>query len=726
MKSSKYIAPSSLALAAISSIGGLWATKGWADCVKPTNDGACAAVVIDDAYASTYAGDFTDGVFFRNDATGVIVADGVYPIGASVPYAYGSGIYVGTSQNKGPVTITNLGDVTTALSAGINMPPVNLVSASTVIAPVYIYNGASPTDDTVDTSAEISSTVSQGIYSNRRFILHNHGVITGADGGVVSEVFRVDETYDWINDGGTVIVNHEGGIIRDTVGGIYYPDVAISNGWDEYFRMDSITNVGTLSAATYHVANMGILGLLNNGQGVGNAEGAVRYTGVLPTHYNAVIYGTGQYGQLNYVADDKWGAAGKMSFGIYGSDDADLMDDVAASTLSTGTYANVLTGVSADNLEDSNTLTADQLATAGVTNAKASGEYGGYLWALVASALKPEAAPNFMSPTPLVELTSWDLIVFLLGPDAVNTLTAIRGLAIDTAAVMQAQQAAIINGLDHDCAVFGRNNLCVSAGVQVGSTEAANQSLGHLVAAYRISDLSRVGFFLDQQVDMPAVGGAEFQPAMPTVGAYFDYGAHDLTGLQIRVAASAGRGEMALRRSDSLENTEAGFGVADASYYGVLGKVGYGATINPGWVATPYAALRHTAVDRKAYAETEGDAVQNPVRYDAVTMAQTTAVLGARLNGKLNDKVSFDLEAGIEHDFHTVFDDFAGTSDIAELETFSVTGGRDFNRTRAFGGAAITVRVDDLTTVNVGVMARQMAYDDGLDVVARAGVSIAF
>lgn len=55
-----------------------------------------------------------------------------------------------------------------------------------------------------------------------------------------------------------------------------------------------------------------------------------------------------------------------------------------------------------------------------------------------------------------------------------------------------------------------------------------------------------------------------------------------------------------------------------------------------------------------------------------------------------------------------------------------MTRSHDFNQTRAFGGAAIRVRVDALTTVNFGVMARQMAYEEDLDGVARAGVAIAF
>lgn len=180
----------------------------------------------------------------------------------------------------------------------------------------------------------------------------------------------------------------------------------------------------------------------------------------------------------------------------------------------------------------------------------------------------------------------------------------------------------------------------------------------------------QVGLFLDQQFDMQAVGGAELPSAIPTIGGYFDYGAADLTGPQLRLAASAGQGEMDLLRSDILDNTEAGMGEADVSCYGVLAKVGYGATLGSGWVATPYAAFRHTAVERKVHAEVAGDTVTKPVRYDAVTMAQTTAVLGARLNGKLDDKVSSSWRRGSSMTSAAVSTSSAGPRTSPTLKAF--------------------------------------------------------
>ncbi len=108
----------------------------------------------------------------------------------------------------------------------------------------------------------------------------------------------------------------------------------------------TLTNVGTIGGAFANVTQNGTstIGTFNNLQGAGNGSGAVTIVnsdgnanGGLPAHYNIIIRSTSQYGQLS---SEQGGAS--MSFNIYGNTGTTLVSGVAASTLVTGTYADVL------------------------------------------------------------------------------------------------------------------------------------------------------------------------------------------------------------------------------------------------------------------------------------------------------------------------------------------------------------------------------------------------
>ncbi|WP_069038043.1 autotransporter outer membrane beta-barrel domain-containing protein [Methyloversatilis sp. RAC08] len=112
----------------------------------------------------------------------------------------------------------------------------------------------------------------------------------------------------------------------------------------------TITNTGTVSGPFADItASGGSIGTLNNLQGAGNAGGALTYAGDLPTRYNIIINAPGTYGVLAGA-----GVSGATMFGIHGT-----------STVATGTYSGVLTGMAAANLS-------------GAT----SGSFGGLAWAL--------------------------------------------------------------------------------------------------------------------------------------------------------------------------------------------------------------------------------------------------------------------------------------------------------------------------------------------------------
>ena len=152
----------------------------------------------------------------------------------------------------------------------------------------------------------------------------------------------------------------------------------------------SIVNLGTMTAtatAGFGIANQagGVITTLINLQGAGNGAGPLTYYGTLPTNYNVIINSTSNYGKL--VASNA--GASTVRFNIYGNTGTTLVPGVAASTLTNGTYSDVLRGLSAAN----------------IVNSTLSGNYpGGYSWQLVNASG-----------------TNWDLVVDTASSNPITT-----------------------------------------------------------------------------------------------------------------------------------------------------------------------------------------------------------------------------------------------------------------------------------------------------------------
>jgi autotransporter-associated beta strand protein len=116
--------------------------------------------------------------------------------------------------------------------------------------------------------------------------------------------------------------------------------------------LTNLTNTGSILGGFSGITNRdgGVLQTFNNLQGAGNANGAVTYTGLVPTNYNIIINSPGTYGKLSSGE----GIYGSMTFGIYGT-----------STVAVGTYTGVLNNFTAANLSGTN-----------------SGSFGGLNWVL--------------------------------------------------------------------------------------------------------------------------------------------------------------------------------------------------------------------------------------------------------------------------------------------------------------------------------------------------------
>ena len=143
--------------------------------------------------------------------------------------------------------------------------------------------------------------------------------------------------YNGIDSSATTLVFSNSGMIDATNHGL-----ALTN------TNATITNTGTIKGAARGIKNNNIITTLNNSQGVGNVNGALTYEGTLPANYNIIINSTSNYGKLSVTS-----GTNSLIFGIHNT-----------SNVTSGTYEDVLTGVSTSNLSS------------------LTGTYGAYNWTL--------------------------------------------------------------------------------------------------------------------------------------------------------------------------------------------------------------------------------------------------------------------------------------------------------------------------------------------------------
>lgn len=266
--------------------------------------------------------------------------------------------------------------------------------------------------------------------------------------------------------------------------------------------------------------------------------------------------------------------------------------------------------------------------------------------------------------------------------------------------------------MEYDCGVFSAYNMCISFGGRYSElSSSSNEGAGTLTMAYRITPSLRVGAFIDQRVTQAKPAGVNYDNDTPSVGAFIGYDHNgDGTGLQAKATAIYNTGKVNVTRLASGGNTEAGNGRSDLTSYAIGAELGWGFRVHEGWVATPYAGIRHTNSELGGYAEQLTDLVKFPITYADNGQRLTTMTGGLRLDGRLTEHVSIALSAGIEQDISSKMDEYAGVSDIPGLTSFSFSTSARSNRTRAVGSAALSYHIDRNQRVSAGVYVRENAY----------------
>ena len=226
-------------------------------------------------------------------------------------------------NNANGWALTNAGNIDTFTNNGT-------ISSSNATSTYGLNNG----DGFTISSLVNTGTISSGNVGLRNAgnstitSLNNSGTISGANKGIG-------------NTSGTLVTLVNSGTISSSAGSGVYIQTASG-----VASIGTITNTGSIIGATAGINNVNAtLDTLNNKQGAGNVNGALTYTGVLPTNYNIIIGSTTTYGKLAATS-----VSGTTTFGISN------LSTTSSSILNT-TLSAVLSGVTSAQLGLGNATT---------------------------------------------------------------------------------------------------------------------------------------------------------------------------------------------------------------------------------------------------------------------------------------------------------------------------------------------------------------------------------
>lgn len=451
------------------------------------------------------------------------------------------------------------------------------------------------------------------------------------------------------------------GIINVSLSGLNSDASGIINRRDGTISL--LTNTGTIVGTATGVGSVGGVGIkndgtiikLNNGQGEGNTSGALTYKGNLPTNYNIIVSSPSSYGKLAAINS----IDGVTNFGIYNG-----------SILSKGTYTSVLSGL-----------------TAGTNVNATSGMYNGTGWRLVETG---------------VGTGVWDLIADY---SASNTLAGIQSNANALSTVYNQQAAAYQAALSYDCQVYDQNNLCVSVGgryTYAGPSPSSNQQAGLVILGYKPVQTFRVGAFADQSVNISTPTGFSQSKTSPMWGLFAKWHKNkDETGLGIQASAVMSSSSLTSTRPQ-LFNTETGSGTTQFNGQGYQLTTNYHQPVTNNTSLVPYLGLRYTRINAGAYTENTTATVTSPLSYNAMAQNTFSAIGGIGVRSHLAEKLTGTASVGIQQNLNYSMGNYAGTSAISGLETFSVQMPGNVNSmATASAGLYYDVRKNERVGLNV-------------------------
>jgi hypothetical protein len=429
-------------------------------------------------------------------------------------------------------------------------------------------------------------------------------------------------------------------------------------------------NIGTISGG----AGLNSYGILNDGGSIeklANAQGgnapALTYFGDLPQNHIILITGPGTYGQL---AVQSATSAQSMTVGI---------ESTATQGLSTGQYANVITGVHAENITN-----------AGSVFNLANG---------VIATLIPNQDPS---------ATAWDARILNYGADIVEPQ---HTLLDRNASVLRAQIR------NYDCERFASAGLCIASGIRyqslgqsaAGGGEETTSGISLIIAKQLISKL-RLGAFIDFGNDPADVASIDVTSHHPILGGFIGYADRpDGSGLQTKIAAAYKRDEASFTRANIVG--PGGDVSADSGFetIAVNAIAGWGFRAPHSILITPYLGFTMTEASRRAFSEAPQSQTgpDNGLAYGRYTAKQASGVAGLRINAQISSQVTGHLGAAIDHDYAYDLNAFTLRTPSGTSNSASTLKPR---QNRASGSAGLDLRVTPNNHLSLNSYVSQSNY----------------
>ena len=556
------------------------------------------------------------------------------------------------AANLSPITINSGQTTTVTVNAGdsISAPSANAITnngTATIINSGTIGDGTGTGIDNSGTITDITNNSTGVIAGSGQAIMNNSSssINTLTNNGTITGGIGINvaasSTIDTITNSGTIT-------------GSSWSAIYIAGGG----VVNTLNNYGTLNGG---ISNSGSIGTLNNAQ---SGLNYVNFFANMPSRYNVIINSTTSYGTVNFNSIN-----GSTIFGVS-----------SLSTLAAFNYQGVLTGIGAGSLtglRPNNTL---------------SGTSGQYNWLLQLATGQTDI---------------WDLLVSLAvtGPNAANTLQSVQGNTGGLGNVINQQAATLQAGLQYDCTKYDENNLCISVGgryTYAGSGPSGNAESGLVILGYQPSAHWRLGGFLDQSISAATPNNIKVGYNGPAWGLFNNwYMNKDRLGLNVQGSIAFANNKVTTTRAQ-LTDTEAGSGTTQLNGQGYQLQANYVQPVTDNIKAIPYLGLRYTRINNGAYTENASAQVTSPLSYNAMAQNTFAALAGVGASAHLVEKLKGTASVGLQQNLQYSMGNYAGTSSIAGLETFStqMPGSRNTMAT-ASAGLYYDVRKNERIGMNV-------------------------
>lgn len=313
---------------------------------------------------------------------------------------------------------------------------------------------------------------------------------------------------------------------------------------------------------------------------------------------------------------------------------------------------------------------------------------------------------NLSSVTPLGYLLSYDAsnVYLNLAPNSSNTYQGIQQNAQSLSTVFNLQVAALQAGLSYDCVKYDENNLCVSVGgryTNAGTGPSGSAQAGLVIVGYRPTLKTRIGAFADQSANISTPTNITQSKTSPMWGVFGAWHMNkDGKGLSVQASAAVAASELNINRTASSA-TEAGQGKTQFNGQAYQVQTNYAHPLTDATKLVPYLGLRYTQINQGGYTESASAQVVYPVTYNAMAQNTFSAIAGLGVQSHLAEKLKGKVAVGLQQNLSYSMGNYAGTSTIPGLTTFSTAmPGNTNTMATASGGLYYDVRKNEQIALN--------------------------